>query len=90
MVTKLAPARFASLLMGTWFLANAIANKLAGTIGAYAEQAGEFQVFLGLVVATALAGVLLAALSPLLTRMMHGADEVTEVPGGPGAARQPA
>lgn len=32
MVSKLAPLRFASLLMGVWFLANAAANKLAGTL----------------------------------------------------------
>jgi len=34
MVSKLAPLRFGSLLMGTWFLANAAANKLAGTLSA--------------------------------------------------------
>ena len=34
LVSKLAPVRFASLLMGTWFLANAAANKLAGTLSA--------------------------------------------------------
>jgi POT family proton-dependent oligopeptide transporter len=34
MVSKLAPLRFASLLMGTWFLANAAANKLAGSLSA--------------------------------------------------------
>lgn len=34
MVSKLAPIRFSSLLMGTWFLANAAANKLAGTLSA--------------------------------------------------------
>lgn len=34
MVSKLAPIRFASLLMGVWFLANAAANKLAGTLSA--------------------------------------------------------
>ena len=32
MVSKLSPLRFSSLLMGTWFLANALANKLAGTL----------------------------------------------------------
>ncbi|MEZ4909705.1 MAG: peptide MFS transporter [Saprospiraceae bacterium] len=32
MVSKLAPLRFSSLLMGTWFLANALANKFAGTL----------------------------------------------------------
>jgi POT family proton-dependent oligopeptide transporter len=34
MVAKLAPLRFSSLLMGTWFLANAAANKFAGTLSA--------------------------------------------------------
>jgi POT family proton-dependent oligopeptide transporter len=34
MVAKLSPLRFSSLLMGTWFLANAAANKLAGTLSA--------------------------------------------------------
>ena len=34
MVAKLSPTRFASLLMGTWFLSNAAANKLAGTLSA--------------------------------------------------------
>ncbi|MBA2423072.1 MAG: peptide MFS transporter [Chitinophagales bacterium] len=43
MVSKLAPLRFASLLMGTWFLANAAANKLAGTLSAlYPPGQGEF------------------------------------------------
>ncbi len=34
MVSKLAPLRLSSLLMGTWFLANAVANKFAGTLSA--------------------------------------------------------
>jgi POT family proton-dependent oligopeptide transporter len=34
MVSKLSPVRFSSLLMGTWFIANALANKLAGTLSA--------------------------------------------------------
>jgi proton-dependent oligopeptide transporter, POT family len=34
MVSKLAPLRFSSLLMGTWFLANAAANKFTGTLSA--------------------------------------------------------
>ena len=34
MVSKLAPVRLASLMMGTWFLANAVANKFAGTLSA--------------------------------------------------------
>ena len=34
MVSKLAPLRLSSLLMGTWFLANAAANKFTGTLSA--------------------------------------------------------
>ncbi len=34
MVSKLSPIRFSSLLMGTWFMANALANKFAGTLSA--------------------------------------------------------
>ena len=40
-VTKVAPARFASLLMGAWFLANAVANKIAGALAAYTPTPGE-------------------------------------------------
>jgi POT family proton-dependent oligopeptide transporter len=39
-VTKIAPARFASLLMGSWYLANAAANKLAGALAAYTPTPG--------------------------------------------------
>ncbi|MBM4780906.1 MAG: peptide MFS transporter [Archangiaceae bacterium] len=38
MVNKLAPVRFASLLMGVWFLSTSAANKFAGTLsGLYPE-----------------------------------------------------
>ncbi|RXK52109.1 peptide MFS transporter [Aquirufa rosea] len=53
LVSKLAPKRFSSLLMGVWFLANAAGYALAGTLGALlppAEQvAGQmkFPSFLG-------------------------------------------
>jgi POT family proton-dependent oligopeptide transporter len=39
-VTKVAPVRFASLLMGVWFLANAAANKIAGAVAAYTPTPG--------------------------------------------------
>jgi POT family proton-dependent oligopeptide transporter len=39
LVNKLSPFKFASLLMAVWFLANSIANKLAGALSAlYPEQ----------------------------------------------------
>lgn len=38
MVNKLAPIRFASLLMAVWYLSNATANKFAGTLSGYYPQ----------------------------------------------------
>jgi len=42
MVTKLAPLRLASLMMGVWFLINFFANTLAGYVGAFSEHMGEY------------------------------------------------
>jgi POT family proton-dependent oligopeptide transporter len=56
MVSKLAPIRLSSLLMGTWFMANAFANKFAGTLSAlippgagehHTEAATKIPSFLG-------------------------------------------
>ena len=42
MVTKLAPLRLGSLMMGVWFLVNFVGNTLAGYIGAFTENMGEY------------------------------------------------
>ncbi|HYE55333.1 MAG TPA: peptide MFS transporter [Chitinophagaceae bacterium] len=44
LVNKLAPARFASILMGVWFLSNAAANKLGGTLGALYPGQGPTEI----------------------------------------------
>jgi proton-dependent oligopeptide transporter, POT family len=44
LVNKLAPARFASILMGVWFLSNATANKFGGTLGALYPGEGPTQI----------------------------------------------
>ncbi len=41
MVTKLSPVRLSSLLMGVWYLSNAAANKLAGTLSSLMPQFDE-------------------------------------------------
>ncbi len=46
LVNKLAPLKFASLLMAVWFLANAFANKLAGVLSALYPE-GKTTQFLG-------------------------------------------
>ena len=41
LVAKLAPKRFASLLMGVWFLGNAAGYALTGTLGALLPPTGD-------------------------------------------------
>jgi POT family proton-dependent oligopeptide transporter len=88
MVTKLAPARLQSLMMGLWFFSLALSNLLAGQVARFSERfvpttpGGEAELtflipglpgfFLMLVVFPIAAGVLIAAMTPLLKRMMHG------------------
>ena len=85
MITKLAPTRFASALMGVWFLSNSAASILAGMLGGAAERLGDAETFGLIVVLTAAAGLLLLALSRRLDRMMHGA-EGRAPPGTPAPA----
>jgi POT family proton-dependent oligopeptide transporter len=47
LVNKLAPVKFASLLMAVWFLANAISNKLAGELSALYPEPGKTTMFVG-------------------------------------------
>lgn len=43
LMTKLAPLRLASLVMGVWFLMPAIASYLAGMVGAFSEKADQYE-----------------------------------------------
>lgn len=88
MVTKLAPKRLQSLMMGVWFLSLAGSNFLAGTVAQFstkflpgangeAPQAtflieGLPGFFLMLVLFPIGAGVLISIISPFLKKMMHG------------------
>ena len=74
MVTKLAPLRLASLMMGAWFGFNAIANYVAGIIGSQVGEAGPMAIFSGIAIAATIAGVLLLLCSNQLIRWMHGAE----------------
>ena len=73
-VTKLAPPRFVSQMMGMWFLGTAMGNLAAGLIGgrigsAVATMPAEFthMALYGIG-----AGVLMMLLSPVIRRWMSG------------------
>ncbi|GAB7220269.1 peptide MFS transporter [Vibrio comitans] len=74
MVTKLAPLRLASLLMGAWFGFNAIANYVAGLIGSHVGDFGAMSIFGGIAVAATVSGVILLFMSNKLVKWMHGAE----------------
>ena len=72
MITKLAPVKFASMLMGVWFLSPFVAQIIGGYIAAYVEKLGAFTVF-GLIAAFVVAaGLIMFAISRKLVTMMHG------------------
>ena len=71
-VTKLSPARFASLFMGVWILAAAFANMLAGLISSYVVKVGASTVFASISFIEILLGILMVSLNKVIERMMHG------------------
>jgi len=73
-VTKLAPAKFASLLMGTWFLASFFANLSAGLFAGKYDSLGMAEFFMVPVLITGVAGVAALIFAKPIKRWMHGVE----------------
>ena len=87
MVSKLAPLRLSSLMMGTWFLANAAANKFAGTLSALIPGGEDgtggatsfigfqitnlYEFFILFIIMSGAAAAILFVLSSWLEKRMH-------------------
>ena len=76
-VTKLAPLRLASVMMGVWFLINFVANWIAGQVGALEDRLGDLTIFGGITVVLMVFAVILWGISARLVYWMHGAEAVT-------------
>ena len=86
MVNKLTPIRFASLMMGIWYLSTATANKFAGILSGLYPEVGKVKTLLGyrietmydffmvFVIMSATASLILFLLSKKLQKMMHGVE----------------
>ena len=83
MVSKLAPARYASVFMGVWFLSSSVAYLTAGELAArfghdgaltlcFGEAGGLADFFLLLGVAPAVIGIIALCMVPTLKKKMHG------------------
>lgn len=75
-ITKLAPVKYASLMMGIYFAATGLGNKVAGMVGELATQAGELEVFTGIFVFCLVFGVLLLVFFRKLKALTHGAEDI--------------
>ncbi|RAK16632.1 POT family proton-dependent oligopeptide transporter [Anoxybacillus vitaminiphilus] len=71
MVSKLAPVRLASLLMGAWLAGTGVANKLAGVLAAYTVSLGYLQIFSLIGAVTIGLGLILLLISKKLVKMME-------------------
>lgn len=74
MVSKLAPLKYTSLLMGMWFLFSGLGNKAAAEIGKLVGESGPLSTFGGVAIMAFLAGICLWLLADKLVDWMHGAE----------------
>jgi POT family proton-dependent oligopeptide transporter len=69
-MSKLAPVRLAGMVMGTWFLATAIGNYIAGRAASISEANGYGFLFKTLIVSALVIAAALFAVAPRIKRMM--------------------
>ncbi|MGB0430549.1 MAG: peptide MFS transporter [Bacteroidia bacterium] len=74
-VSKLVPGRMIGLMFGMWYLAIAIGNKLAGTLGGEIKNIREAYdlstYFLIFTLVPVVAGIVVILLNPMLKKLMH-------------------
>jgi len=75
-ITKLAPVKYASFMMGAYFAATGLGNKVAGLLGEGAADAGEKTIFTGIFIVTVVIGILVILLLRPLKRLTHGAEDI--------------
>ncbi|MCF2863194.1 Di-/tripeptide transporter [Pseudoalteromonas sp. THAF3] len=74
MVSKLAPLKFTSLLMGMWFLFSGLGNYVAAEIGKLVGEGGPLSTFGGVAIMAFIAGICLWLMADKLVDWMHGAE----------------
>ncbi|RMG24031.1 MAG: MFS transporter [Bacteroidetes bacterium] len=75
-ITKLAPVQYASIMMGVYFAATGLGNKVAGLVGEASTKFGEYAIFVGIAVFCTLFGLLVLAFLKPLKRLTHGAEDL--------------
>lgn len=75
-ITKLAPIRYGSIMMGLYFAMTGLGNKVAGLLGESSSEYGETQVYAGIAIFSIAFGLLLMVFLKKLKKMTHGAEEI--------------
>jgi POT family proton-dependent oligopeptide transporter len=88
-ITKLAPLKYASFMMGAYFAASGLGNKLAGFLGEKSQSAGELQIFTGIAIFCTLTGLIVLAMLKPLKRLTHGAEDLQVTSEGEVAEPDP-
>ena len=75
-ITKLSPERWVAFMMGAYFAATGLGNKVAGLLGESSSTYGEFTIFTGIAIFCTIFGVLVLLILKPLKRLVHGAEDV--------------
>lgn len=75
-ITKLAPERWMAFMMGAYFAATGLGNKVAGLLGESASDFGEFAIFTGIAIFCTVFGILVILILKPLKRLTHGAEDL--------------
>src|SRR5699024_4833606 len=75
LVSKVAPVKIASLLMGIWMAATGVANLLAGQLASLTASLGYMEIFSVIGILAIVLGIVLLFVSNKLTAMMELDDE---------------
>jgi POT family proton-dependent oligopeptide transporter len=78
-ITKLAPVKYASLMMGVYFAATGFGGKVAGILGEKSSLLGEYTIFIGITIFTVVFGLLVILMLKPLKRLTHGAEDDEKV-----------
>ena len=77
-ITKLAPIRYGSIMMGLYFAMTGMGNKVAGLLGESSSEYGETQVYAGIAIFSVAIGLLLLVFLKKLKKLTHGAEEIID------------
>ena len=74
-VTKLAPVKYASIMMGIYFAMTGFGSKLAGLLGEWSSSLGASTIFTGIALTSVGLGILVLMLRPKLEALTHGVED---------------